>query len=173
MMHLSQRRGDTHGVHGGTPVPIPTRPDADAGQQGLNEQDTTAQVEGATSWRRDSGVATQRSGTQHEGQYPVCIGREGGGDDVERQLHRHGGISGEVAMGLGLVMRRKMAVRGGILLLVMVVCDRVVITEGRGCARMGKQDKGGLSAHPVVHHNVHGGAKKCKKNSTAHEAHHR
>jgi hypothetical protein len=91
---------------------------------------------------------------------------------VERQLRRHCGIPGEVVMGLSLVMRRKMAVRGGILLLVMVVRDRVVITGGRGCARMGKQGKGGLSAHPVVHHNMHGGEKKRQKNPTAHEAHH-
>ena len=89
---------------------------------------------------------------------------------MERKLRRRWGIPGEVAMDLGLVMRRKMAVRGGILL-VMVVRDRVVITGGRGCARMGKPGKEGLSAHPVVHHNVHGGEKKCQKNSTAHEAH--
>ena len=52
----------------------------------------------------------------------------------------------------------------GIVLLVMVVRTRVVITVDRGCARMGQQRKGGLSAHPVVHHNVHGGEKKSQKN---------
>ena len=31
---------------------------------GLNEEDTTAKVEGATSWGRCSGVATQRSSAQ-------------------------------------------------------------------------------------------------------------
>jgi hypothetical protein len=74
-------------------------------------------------------------------------------------------------MRLGLVISGVMTVPG-IFLLVMVVRNRVVITEGRGCIRMGKQRKGGLSAHPVVHHNVHGGEKKCQKNSTAHEAPH-
>jgi hypothetical protein len=75
-------------------------------------------------------------------------------------------------MGLGLVISGVMSVRGTILL-IMVVRDRVVvITVGIGCARMGKKRKGGLSAHPVVHHNVHGGEKKCQKNSTAHETHH-
>ena len=105
------------------------------------------------------------------GRDPPRVGSEDAGDDVERKLRRRWGIPGEVAMGLGLVISRKMAVRG-ILLLVMVVRDRVVITGGRGCARMGKQRKGGLSAHPVVHHNVHGGEKKRQKNPTAHEAHH-
>lgn len=77
-----------------------------------------------------------------------------------------------MAMGLGLVISGVMSVPG-ILLLIMVVRDRVVvITVGRGCARMGKQHKGGLSTHPVVHHNVHGGEKKRKKKPTAHEAHH-
>jgi hypothetical protein len=138
---------------------------------GLNEEDTTAKVEGAAAGGRCSGVAAQRSSAHHGGSDPPRAGSEDAGDDVERKLCRRWGIPGEVAMGLGLVMRRKMAVRGGILL-VMVVRDRVVITGGRGCARMGKQGKGGLSAHPVVHHNVHGGEKKCQKNSTAHETHH-
>ncbi len=74
-------------------------------------------------------------------------------------------------MGLGLVMRGVMSVPGN-LLLVMVVRVRVVSTVGRGRARMGKQRKEGLSAHPVVNHNVHGGEKKRQKNPTAHEAHH-
>jgi hypothetical protein len=153
-------------------MPRPTRSDADAGQHDLNAQDTIAKGEGTTSWRRGSGVATQRRGAQHEGHYPVCTSREDAGDDVERQVHRHRGIAGEVAMGLGLVRRRVMAVPG-IVLLVMMVRARVVSTVGRRRTRMGQQRKGGLSAHPVVHHNVHGGEKKCQKNSTAYEAPHR
>jgi hypothetical protein len=139
---------------------------------GLNEEDTTAKVEGAASWGRCSGAAAQRSSAHHGGRDPPRAGSEAAGDDVERQLRRRWGIPGEVVMGLSLVMRRKMAVRGGILILVMVVRDRVVITGGRRCARMGKQGKGDLSAHPVVHHNVHSGEKKRQKNPTAHKAHH-
>ena len=79
----------THGVHmqghpcryrrGLTPTQVST---------GLNEEDTTAKVEGAASWGRGRGVATQRSGAQHRGSCPVCIGREDAGDDVEHKLHR-------------------------------------------------------------------------------------
>lgn len=115
----------------------PTRYDADAGQHGLNAQDTTAKGGGTTSWRRGSGVATQRRGAQHEGHYPVCTGREDDGDDVERQVHRHGGRASEVAMGLGLVRRRVMVVPG-IIPLVMMVRARVVSTVGRGRTRMGQ-----------------------------------
>ncbi len=60
-----RERGMTHGVRAGTPMPIPTRPDADAGQHSLNQQDTTAKVEGATSRGRGSGVchtASKRPG---------------------------------------------------------------------------------------------------------------
>jgi hypothetical protein len=74
-------------------------------------------------------------------------------------------------MGLGLVIRGVMSVPG-IILLVMVVREKVVITGDRRYARMGEQRKGGLSAHPVVHHNVHGGEKQCQQNSTAYEAPH-
>lgn len=74
-------------------------------------------------------------------------------------------------MGLGLVISGMMSVPG-IVLLVMMVCARVVITVGRGGARMGQQHARGLSAHPMVHHNVHGGAKKRQKNPTTHDAHH-
>lgn len=56
---------------------------------GLDEQDTTAKVEGAASWGRGRGVATQRSSAYHGRGYPPCIGREGAGDDVERKFHRH------------------------------------------------------------------------------------
>jgi hypothetical protein len=153
-------------------VPRPTRSDADAGQHGLNAQDTIAKGEGTTARRRGSGVATQGNTAQHEGHYPVCTGRKDAGDDVERRVHRHGGIADEVAMGLGLVRRRVMAVPG-IVLLVMMMRARVVSTVGRGRTRMGQQCKGGLSAQPVVHHNVHGGEKKCQKNPTAYEALHR
>ena len=65
-----------------------------------------------------------------------------------------------MAMRLSLVIRGVMTVPG-ICVLVMVMRPRVVIPEGTGCIRMGKQRKGGLSAHPVVHHDVYGGAKKC------------
>jgi len=74
-------------------------------------------------------------------------------------------------MRLGLVISGVMTMPGS-LFLVMVVRERVVITGDRGGTRMGKQRKGGLSAHPVVHHNVHGGEKKGQKNPTAHEAPH-
>jgi hypothetical protein len=75
-------------------------------------------------------------------------------------------------MGLGLVISGMMTVPGLLLLIMVVRARMVVITVGRWCARMGKQHKGGLSAHPVVHHNVHGGEKKRQKNPTAHDAHH-
>lgn len=76
-------------------------------------------------------------------------------------------------MSLGLVLRGVMSVPGIVLLLVMVVRERVVIARDRRCARMGEQRKAGLFAHPVVHHNVHGGEKKCQNNPTAYEASHR
>jgi hypothetical protein len=142
------------------------------GSTGLDEEDTTAKVEGATSWGRDSSIATQCSSAQHGRRYPVYTDRQDTGNDVQRQLHRHYGIADEVAMGLGLVISGVMSVPG-IVLLVMMVGARVGITVGRGGTRMGQQHKRGLSAHPVVYHNVHGGAKKCQKNPTTHNAHHR
>ena len=74
-------------------------------------------------------------------------------------------------MRLGVVIRGVMALPGS-LVLVMVVRARVVLTGDRGGARMGQQGKGRLSAHPVVDHHVHGGAKKGQKNSTTHDALH-
>jgi hypothetical protein len=75
-------------------------------------------------------------------------------------------------MGLGLMISGVISVRG-IIILIVVVRDRVVvITVGRGCAWMGKERKGSLSATPVVNHNVHGGEKKRQNNPTTHEAHH-
>lgn len=77
-------------------------------------------------------------------------------------------------MGLGLVISGVMSGRGSILLLVMMVCDRVmVITVGRGGARMGKQRKRGLSARPVVNRHVQGSEKKRTKNHVTYEAPHK
>jgi hypothetical protein len=69
-------------------VPIPTRSDADAGQQGLYEEDTTAKVEGTASWGRGRGAATQRRGTHDGCRESPRVGSEGTGDDVERELLR-------------------------------------------------------------------------------------
>jgi hypothetical protein len=75
-------------------------------------------------------------------------------------------------MRLGLVINGVMTMPGN-LVLAMVVRGRVIIIGDRGGARMGQQGKGGLSAHPVVDHHMHGGEKKGQKNSTTHDALHR
>ena len=70
-------------------MPIPTRPDADAGQHSLNEQDTTAKVERATSWGRCRGGATQRAAPMQGGCPPHALATRALGDNVERKLHWH------------------------------------------------------------------------------------
>ena len=61
---------------------------------------------------------------------------------MECQFRRHRGIPREVAMGPCLVISSLMSM-GGIILPIMVVRDRVVVmTEGMGCAWMGKKRKG-------------------------------
>jgi hypothetical protein len=55
----------------------------------LNQQDTTAQVEGTASRGRGRDAATQRRSAHDGRMYPPYIGSEDAGDDVERKLRWH------------------------------------------------------------------------------------